>query len=137
MPDMFNGLEDSEIVGDANFTVDGEGKMFEDAKKLKIGGGSFLATGGMTTLFNSFFLLATEPRPFSEDGPEMFKRLEHSTLTNGEFVAEGNGKMFEKSKNLIIGGGNYTSSGSSPRKSKTTPKPYQRPYQQGAYIIVR
>lgn len=101
MPEMFHGLEDSDIVGEANFKVDGEGKMFEDAKELRIGGGSFLTSG--------------------EDGAEMFKRLENSKLTNGKFVAEGKGKMFEKSKGLIIGGGNYTSVGSSPRKSKNTP----------------
>ena len=76
MPEMFDGLEESEIVG-GNFRADGEGNMFGNSKKLDIGGGVFLATtarrgkglaesdsGGMTTLFNSFFLLTAEPRPF-------------------------------------------------------------------------
>jgi hypothetical protein len=140
---MFSGLEDSTIV-EGNFTAKGDSKMFEESKKLQIGGGSFLATTdkkgkgpeesdseGMTTSYNS---LTTDPYPFSDEGPEMFKGLEQSTLTNGVFVSQGSAKMFEKSKNLIISGGNYTVSGTGTkaRKSKNTVKPSQ----QGVYHCV-
>lgn len=146
MSEMFSGLEDTTIV-EGNFTAKGDSKMFDESKKLQIGGGSFLATTdkkgksleesdseGMTTSFNSFSLLTTDPYPFSDEGPEMFKGLEQSTLTNGVFVSQGSAKMFEKSKNLFISGGNYTVSGTGTkaRKSKNTAKPSQ----QGVCIIV-
>jgi len=146
MSEMFSGLEESTIM-DGNFAAKGDSKMFEESKKLQIGGGSFLVSAdkkgkgleesdseGMTTSFNSFLLPTTDPHSFSDEGPEMFKGLEQSTLTNGVFVSQGSGKMFEKSKNLFISGGNYsvTGTGTKARKSKNTAKPSQ----QGVCIIV-
>jgi len=55
---MFNGLKDSKITGDPNFTVTGEGTMFGDSENLTIDGGSFSAkesdSGGMRTFSTRF-----------------------------------------------------------------------------------
>ena len=146
MSEMFSSLEGSTIEA-GNFTAKGDAKMFGESKKLQIDGGSYLVTTdkkekgleesdseGMTTSFNSFLFLTTDPHQFSDEGPEMFKGLEQSRLTKGEFVSQGGGKMFEKSKNLFISGGNYTVSGTGTkaRQRKNTEKPSQ----QGVCIIV-
>jgi hypothetical protein len=142
---MFNNLEESKIEN-GNFTAEGDSTMFEESKKLDIGGGFYLATTerkgkgvdsdseGMTTSFNWLSWLTTDPHPFLDEGPKMFQGLEESTLRDGVFVAEGRGQMFKKSKKLIIEGGNYTASGTGTkaRKSKNTAKPSQ----QGVCIIV-
>lgn len=143
---MFSGLEESQIE-DGNFTAEGDSKMFGGSKKLDIDGGFFLSTTerkgkgveesdseGMTTSFNSLSWLTAYPHPFSDEGPEMFKGLEQSKLANGVFVTQGGGKMFEKSKGLLITGGSYTASGTGKkaRNSKNTTKPTQ----QGVCFIV-
>jgi len=119
---MFSELEESKIE-DGNFKADGRSKMFEKSKKLDIDGGFFLAT-------NEKQGSGSEESDSENDGGEMFKGLEQSTLTKGVFVSQGGGKMFEKSKRLVITGGSYTASGggTKPRKGKNTAEFSQQAY---------
>ncbi|KIM36407.1 hypothetical protein M413DRAFT_424769 [Hebeloma cylindrosporum] len=116
MTNMFRGLQESSIE-EGKFTATGDSKMFEDSKKLDIGGGFFSATNKD----------ALDESSSEDDRPEMFKGLEKSRLTDGTFISEQGGKMFENSRDLIIDGGEYIAT-SKRRKGRKTTKPFQQGY---------